>query len=124
MDKQVSHILQYFNTSLNIIKRFRFYYCVEPGPIDNSDFLCQHGAFDPDKELVLDHLSVDIPLEMYDYLHKRFGGCPPIANPVICPACSALQQRIVTEMESFLEVLIQLIPHIVLILIFYLYMNR
>ncbi|CAG9762211.1 unnamed protein product [Ceutorhynchus assimilis] len=82
----------------------RFYHNVEPGPIDNSDFLCQHGAFDPEKELILEHLSLEVPLEAYDYLHKRFGGCPPIANPVICPACSALQQRIMNEMESFLEV--------------------
>ncbi|XP_050312618.1 ubiquitin carboxyl-terminal hydrolase 20 isoform X2 [Anthonomus grandis grandis] len=82
----------------------KFDYCVEPGPIDNSDFLCQHGAFDPDKKHELENLAVAIPLEVYEYLHQKFGGCPPIANPVICPACHALQQRMLSEMEMFLEV--------------------
>ncbi|XP_066154827.1 ubiquitin carboxyl-terminal hydrolase 20 isoform X1 [Euwallacea fornicatus] len=82
----------------------KFYYCVEPGPIDNSDFLCHHGAFDPEKELVLGHLFVEIPLEVYEYLHKRFGGCPPMQKLAICASCSALQKRILQEMETFQEI--------------------
>lgn len=82
----------------------KFYYCVEPGPIDNADFLCHHGALDPEKELHLEQLYIEIPLEVYEYLHRRFGGCPPIREPIICPACSALQKRILYELETFAEI--------------------
>uniref|UniRef100_A0AAR5QDD5 Ubiquitin carboxyl-terminal hydrolase n=1 Tax=Dendroctonus ponderosae TaxID=77166 RepID=A0AAR5QDD5_DENPD len=81
----------------------RFYYCVEPGPIDNSDFLCQHGALDPDRQPSLEYLFMEIPLEIYDYLHKRFGGCPPMTESIICPACLAVQKKKLHEMKSFLE---------------------
>ncbi|KAL1512718.1 hypothetical protein ABEB36_002261 [Hypothenemus hampei] len=82
----------------------KFNYCVEPGPIDNSDFLCQHGSLDPDSEDVFDQLFVQISLEMYEYLFKQFGGCPPMTKLVICPACAALQKRILREMTAFVEI--------------------
>lgn len=108
MDKQVNNYKPFISKSATIALRLRFYYCVEPGPIDNSDFLCQHGALNPDKELSLEYLFMEIPLEIYDYLHKRFGGCPPITEPIICPACTAVQQRKLHEMESFFEVIISI----------------
>ncbi|XP_076260331.1 ubiquitin specific protease 20/33 isoform X2 [Rhynchophorus ferrugineus] len=82
----------------------RFRYCVEPGPIDNSDFLCPHGSLDPDKETLLDRFAVQVPLEMYEYLYKHFGGCPPLSDNFVCPACTALQRRILNEMETFVEI--------------------
>ncbi|KAG5880268.1 hypothetical protein JTB14_003417 [Gonioctena quinquepunctata] len=82
----------------------RFYYCSEPGPIDNSDFLCHHGSISPDRDLDMDKIGMAIPYEVYDYLFKRFGGCPPFANPSICPACSTLQNRLLLEMETFVQI--------------------
>ncbi|XP_030753353.1 ubiquitin carboxyl-terminal hydrolase 20 isoform X2 [Sitophilus oryzae] len=81
----------------------RFRHCAEPGPIDNSDFLCRHGALDPDKEPLLERLAVRVPLEMYEYLQERFGGSAPPEDSA-CPACTALQHRVLREMEQFLEV--------------------
>ncbi|CAG9821183.1 unnamed protein product [Phaedon cochleariae] len=82
----------------------RFYYCSEPGPIDNSDFLCQHGSFNPDRDLDLDKIAMVIPYEVYDLLYKKFGGCPPYINLAVCPACLALQKRLLLEMETFLQI--------------------
>lgn len=78
----------------------RFYTCAEPGPIDNSDFLCHHGSMNPDRVALLDQLAVVRPLIIYDYLYKTFGGCPPITSLHICPACTALQKRIAYENET------------------------
>ncbi|KAJ8936542.1 hypothetical protein NQ314_012282 [Rhamnusium bicolor] len=82
----------------------RFYYCAEPGPIDNSDFLCQHGAISPDRDLDIDKLAMVVPYDVYDYLFKKFGGCPPFTNLGICPACRALHKRLLMEMETFMQV--------------------
>lgn len=82
----------------------RFYYCAEPGPIDNSDFLCQHGSISPDRDYDIDKLAMVVPYDVYDYLFKKFGGCPPFTNLSICPACRALQKRLLLEMETFVQI--------------------
>ncbi|XP_074029590.1 ubiquitin specific protease 20/33 [Leptinotarsa decemlineata] len=82
----------------------RFYYCSEPGPIDNSDFLCQHGSVSPDRDVDMDKIAMVVPYEVYDYLFKKYGGCPPFAGLSVCPACSALQKRLLLEMETFVQV--------------------
>ncbi|KAL3287316.1 hypothetical protein HHI36_001791 [Cryptolaemus montrouzieri] len=81
----------------------RFNTCAEPGPIDNSDFLCHHGSINPDQVLILDQLSVVIPLTVYEYLHKVYGGCPPITCVHICPSCQAFNKRLLLEMETFIQ---------------------
>lgn len=81
----------------------RFNTCAEPGAIDNSDFLCQHGSFLPDRENVFERLAVALPLPVYDYLHKKFGGCPPVTSINICPACLAFNNRLLFEMETFVQ---------------------
>ncbi|CAG9857612.1 unnamed protein product [Phyllotreta striolata] len=81
----------------------RFYYCSEPGPIDNSDFLCQHGAVSPDRDVDIDKIATAVPLELYQYLHGKFGGCAPFVDCAVCPACAALQGRLLHEMETFLR---------------------
>lgn len=78
----------------------RFYTCAEPGPIDNSDFLCHHGSFHPDRVPVINQLTIVLPQLVYDYLYQTFGGCPPITTLHVCPACQALQKRIAFEMET------------------------
>lgn len=82
----------------------RFYFCSEPGPIDNSDFLCQHGAICPDRHLDLDKIAMVIPFELYDYLYKKFGGSSPLLNITLCPICLAIQNRLLLEMETFLQI--------------------
>ncbi|EFA07675.2 ubiquitin carboxyl-terminal hydrolase 20 [Tribolium castaneum] len=81
----------------------RFNTCAEPGAIDNSDFLCQHGSFHPDREIVFERLAVALPLPVYEYLHKKFGGCPPVTSINICPACLAFNNRLLFEMETFVQ---------------------
>lgn len=81
----------------------RFYNCAEPGPIDNSDFLCHHGAINPDRQIDIDRVAFILPHEVYDYLFKKFGGCPSFVDSTICQACTALQKRLLLEMETFLQ---------------------
>ncbi|XP_057667696.1 ubiquitin carboxyl-terminal hydrolase 20 isoform X2 [Diorhabda carinulata] len=82
----------------------RFYYCAEPGAIDNSDFLCQHGAVDPEHDIDIHKIAMVVPYDVYQYLHSRFGGCPPFTDLTVCPACLAMQNRLLYEMETFLQV--------------------
>ncbi|KAK9883999.1 hypothetical protein WA026_004934 [Henosepilachna vigintioctopunctata] len=79
----------------------RFNTCAEPGPIDNSDFLCQHRSINPDKVSNLNQLSVIVPLPVYEYLQKLFGGSPPITYVHVCSCCQALNKRRLFEMETF-----------------------
>lgn len=81
----------------------RFNTCAEPGPIDNSDFLCQHGALNPERALCVEQLTVIMPRVIYDYLYKKYGGSPPVTALHICPACQALQRRLLLEMETFVQ---------------------
>lgn len=82
----------------------RFYYCSEPGPIDNSDFLCQHGSVSPDRDIDINKIAMVIPHDVYQYLCSEFGGCAPFADLTVCPACAAMQNRLLLEMETFLQV--------------------
>lgn len=82
----------------------RFYHCSEPGPIDNSDFLCHHGAIHPDRQMDIERIASCIPFEVYDYLYKKFGGCPPFLDLTICQVCTALQKRLLLEMETFVQI--------------------
>lgn len=79
----------------------RFLTCAEPGPIDNSDFLCRHGSVHPERVPFLDQLVVLLPQLVYNYLYNTFGGCPSISTLHICPACQAIQKRIAFETETF-----------------------
>lgn len=81
----------------------RFNTCAEPGPIDNSDYLCHHGAVNPERAGSFKQLAITIPREVYEFLHKKFGGCPPLLNIHICPSCQALNKRLVSEMERFCQ---------------------
>ena len=80
----------------------RFNTCAEPGPIDNTDFLCQHNCIIPERASTLNQLVVCLPKLVYNYLYKKFGGCPPIC-PTICQTCSDLQKRLEYERDKFIE---------------------
>ncbi|XP_044745579.1 ubiquitin carboxyl-terminal hydrolase 20 [Coccinella septempunctata] len=95
VDKEVAYVSkQWMN---------RFNTCAEPGPIDNSDFLCQHGSMNPDKVLILNQVSLVLPLGVYEYLHRVYGGCPPITCVHVCPCCQAFNKRLLLEMETFVQ---------------------
>ncbi|KAK5648711.1 hypothetical protein RI129_003603 [Pyrocoelia pectoralis] len=81
----------------------RFKTCAEPGPLDNSDFLCQHNLINPERSDLLSQLAVPLPKQVYDYLYKKFGGCPAVVDIHVCPTCEALQKRITFEIETFLN---------------------
>lgn len=81
----------------------RFKTCAEPGPIDNSDYVCHHGFVNPERSEVLQQLAFALPRPVYDYLHKKFGGCAPLTDIHICSVCDALHKRIAGEFEMFLK---------------------
>lgn len=41
----------------------------EPGPIDNSDFLCAHGGVHPSKVAIVDKLSTVLSQNVWEYLY-------------------------------------------------------
>ncbi|XP_017780723.1 PREDICTED: ubiquitin carboxyl-terminal hydrolase 20 isoform X1 [Nicrophorus vespilloides] len=85
----------------------RFNTCAEPGPIDNSDFLCSHNAVNPQRSLAIEQLTTAIPKKLYDYLFKKYGGCAPITSIHLCAICQAIQRRITLEMETLRQLNIE-----------------
>ncbi|KAI3388260.1 hypothetical protein SNEBB_000701 [Seison nebaliae] len=66
----------------------------EPGPIDNSDFICVHHQLDPSIQHLLSTLSIDIPLNYYKYLFMQFGGYSPLDSLELCKTCSEQNEMI------------------------------
>ncbi|XP_015586795.1 ubiquitin carboxyl-terminal hydrolase 20 [Cephus cinctus] len=92
-----------FFVSRQWINRFQTF--SEPGPIDNSDFLCPHGGVNPLRAQFVDKISMPIPQAVWEYLYKTFGGGPACTHLYECPICEAkyesLQKRMQYEMEVF-----------------------
>lgn len=44
----------------------------EPGPIDNSDFLCIHGGVHPSKVSIVDKLSTVLSQNVWEYLYATY----------------------------------------------------
>ncbi|EEB18168.1 ubiquitin carboxyl-terminal hydrolase, putative [Pediculus humanus corporis] len=78
----------------------------EPGPIDNSDFLCVHGGVHPSKVPIVDKLSTVLSQNVWEYLYAIFGGGPVCNRLYICGACQqkqeALRQRKQYELCRYL----------------------
>ncbi|XP_028032864.1 ubiquitin carboxyl-terminal hydrolase 20 isoform X1 [Bombyx mandarina] len=66
----------------------------EPGPVDNSDFVCSHGEVRPDREPYLAALAVALPPALWDFLHKQFGGGPAVRACAACGACGRAARRV------------------------------
>ncbi|XP_065167840.1 ubiquitin carboxyl-terminal hydrolase 20 [Atheta coriaria] len=81
----------------------RFSTCAEPGPIDNSDFLCAHNCLHPKRAMALDKLAIPIAKNVYDYLFKKYGGSPAVSNVHVCATCQALYSRIAAESERLAQ---------------------
>ncbi|XP_037051677.1 ubiquitin carboxyl-terminal hydrolase 20 [Bradysia coprophila] len=77
----------------------------EPGPIDNYEFLCQHGAFSPYKAPIKSHLVVPLPQVLWDFLFRKFGGGPVCNQLYECEIChralEMLSRRQKIELDIF-----------------------
>lgn len=77
----------------------------EPGPIDNWEFLCQHGAFSPYKAPIKSHLVVALPQLLWDFLYRKFGGGPVCNQLYECEIChralEMLSRRQKVELDTF-----------------------
>ncbi|KAM3187013.1 hypothetical protein ACTXT7_003153 [Hymenolepis weldensis] len=85
----------------------RFSEFADPGPITNSDFLCNHGALQPLLAADWDKFVTAISHEMWNYLHSHFGGGPYVADIHPCKVCqeklNLLDARRKQEFEAFNE---------------------
>ncbi|VUZ47072.1 unnamed protein product [Hymenolepis diminuta] len=83
----------------------RFSEFADPGPITNSDFLCNHGALQPLLAADWDKFVTAIPHEMWNYLYSHFGGGPYVADLHPCEVCqeklNLLDARRKQEFEAF-----------------------
>jgi len=59
----------------------------EPGPIDNSDFLCCHGGVLPQRAEHVYDLVVALPQPAWNLLHSTFGGGPATNRLYECTHC-------------------------------------
>jgi len=77
----------------------------EPGPIDNSDFLCQHGGVLPAKAEHVYELCVAFPQSAWNFLRSTFGGGPACSRLYECSHCreklEALNRQKTYELETF-----------------------
>nr|CDS34390.1 ubiquitin carboxyl terminal hydrolase 20 [Hymenolepis microstoma] len=85
----------------------RFSEFADPGPITNSDFLCNHGALQPLLAADWDKYFTVIPYEMWNYLFSHFGGGPYVDDLHPCDVCQEkldlLEARRKQEFEAFNE---------------------
>ncbi|XP_057324882.1 ubiquitin carboxyl-terminal hydrolase 20 [Microplitis mediator] len=92
-----------FFVSRQWINRFNTF--SEPGPIDNSDFLCPHGGVNPVRAPFVNRLSMPLPQAVWEYLYNTFGGGPACSHLYECPVCEekyeTLQKRRQYEMDIF-----------------------
>lgn len=83
----------------------KFTTCAEPGPIDNTDFLCKHGAVKPNKMLYVDKLTIGVAPLVWEYLLKTFAGGPTCNHLYECPCCGKQAEshlrRIRYELDTF-----------------------
>ncbi|XP_063218320.1 ubiquitin carboxyl-terminal hydrolase 20 isoform X2 [Bacillus rossius redtenbacheri] len=97
--------LMQFYVSKQWVNRFNTF--AEPGPIDNSDFLCVHGGVHPSKEAYVNQLCTILSQAVWEYLYDTFGGGPACNRLYACVTCQqeqeALQRRIRHELDVFLQ---------------------
>ncbi|XP_026750439.2 ubiquitin carboxyl-terminal hydrolase 33 isoform X1 [Galleria mellonella] len=66
----------------------------EPGPIDNSDFVCCHGGVRPDRAPHVQQLAARVPQQLWEFLHAQFGGGPAATHAHECGACARAARRL------------------------------
>lgn len=94
-----------FFVSKQWINRFNTF--AEPGPIDNSSILCQHGSLLPNKAADVMDLLVPINQTLWDFMYEKFGGGPVCNHPIECDTCKTraedLERRQNHELGIFSE---------------------
>ncbi|RXG69105.1 Ubiquitin carboxyl-terminal hydrolase 20 [Armadillidium vulgare] len=97
-------LMQFF-VSKQWINKFNTF--SEPGPIDNSDFLCPHGGVQPSKASYVGDLVMVFNQGVWEYLHQVFGGGPACTSLYECITCreeqEALLHRQKLEHETFIQ---------------------
>lgn len=92
-----------FFVSKQWINRFNTF--AEPGPIDNSSILCQHGSLLPNKVANVSDLLVPINQALWDFMYEKFGGGPVCNHPIECDTCKTraedLERRQINELRIF-----------------------
>lgn len=94
-----------FFVSKQWINRFNTF--AEPGPIDNSSILCQHGSLLPNKTSDVSDLLVPINQTLWDFMYEKFGGGPVCNHLIECDTCKTraedLERRQNNELSIFSE---------------------
>ncbi|XP_059484880.1 ubiquitin carboxyl-terminal hydrolase 33 [Neocloeon triangulifer] len=97
--------LMQFYVSKQWLSKFNTF--AEPGPIDNSDLLCVHGAVHPQKVSQVRDLCAVLSQSVWEYLYDKFSGGPPCNRLFECTICKQEQEslylRLSQELESFLN---------------------
>ena len=90
---QSASLVQYYISRQWVNKLENF---AEPGPIDNSDFLCRHGGVPPNKKEHVYNLVVALPRSVWELLYEQFGSihCGPSS------ACTRLYECITCRDEE------------------------
>lgn len=92
-----------FFVSKQWINRFNTF--AEPGPIDNSSILCQHGSLLPNKATDVSDLLVPVNQTLWDFMFEKFGGGPVCNHPIECDTCKTrakdLEHRQKNELRIF-----------------------
>ncbi|XP_039749804.1 ubiquitin carboxyl-terminal hydrolase 20 [Pararge aegeria] len=99
--QKAAEILESASSEPNDIKFYisklwinKFNTWAEPGPIDNSDFVCVHGAVRPERVPHLPALATRLPQPLWDFLYHHFGGGPAVSHAHECEVCMRAAQRL------------------------------
>ncbi|XP_042870141.1 ubiquitin carboxyl-terminal hydrolase 20-like isoform X5 [Penaeus japonicus] len=98
--------LMQFYVSKQWVNKFNTF--AEPGPIDNSDFLCPHGGVQPQKASYVEDLVMLLYQGVWEYLHQVFGGGPACTRLYECVTCRAELEALLHRQSSELDMFIRL----------------
>ncbi|CAB3229703.1 unnamed protein product [Arctia plantaginis] len=112
--QKAAEILESTSAETNDIKFYiskqwinKFNTWAEPGPIDNSDFVCWHGGVRPERAPHLHHLAALVPQPLWEFLYENFGGGPAVSHVHECGVCARAALRLRTrrarELAAFCE---------------------
>ncbi|XP_074655920.1 ubiquitin carboxyl-terminal hydrolase 20-like [Tubulanus polymorphus] len=104
MEMREESLMQFY-VSKQWINKFNTF--AEPGPISNHDFLCRHGGVPPSKVQYVDELVTPLTQNVWEFLHERFGGGPPVNHLYPCKTCEEESEKLLKrqkfEMETFIK---------------------
>lgn len=105
MSKKEPGLMQFY-ISKQWINKFNTF--AEPGPINNTDFLCSHGGVPPSKAGYVEDLCTVLSQAMWEYLHDSYGGGPACNHLYICPTCQQEQECLESRQKQELDTFIKL----------------